>query len=152
MSSIPFRPLAVVLRIFAAFAIITGVLDILTGTIPLTGGGAHLVPSTTTDAVLNSQIKFMGGIWCGYGVALGWTTFDLAKCRETLYILLGTLLLAGTGRLVSAIVYGAGPPLLSVFIVIEIAGSIAVFTSHRRLLARISLISQTRANGNGCVA
>jgi hypothetical protein len=60
-----FRPLSVALRVFAIFAIVTGALDIISGTLPLTAGGAHLVPSSTADVVLNSQIKFMGAIWCG---------------------------------------------------------------------------------------
>ena len=56
------------------FAVVTGALDIIAGTRLLISGGAQLPEVAAADPVLNSQIKFLGAVWCGFGVALWWTT------------------------------------------------------------------------------
>jgi hypothetical protein len=127
-----YRALAIVLRVFAVFAIVTGALDVLTGTELLTRGGAHL-GEAAGDAVLNSQIKYWGAVWCGFGVALWWSTNDLQARPGILFILLGTVFLGGIGRTLSALIYGAGPPMLTAFILIELIGPVAVFTWYRWL-------------------
>jgi len=72
-----YRALTVVLRVFAAFAVITGLLDVVTGLRLLVSSGAHLPAAAVIDPVLNSHIKYMGAVWAGFGVALWWTTHDL---------------------------------------------------------------------------
>ncbi len=129
-----YRALTVVLRVFAAFAVITGLLDVVTGLRLLVSSGAHLPAAAVIDPVLNSHIKYMGAVWAGFGVALWWTTHDLGGQAAMLRILLGTVFLGGIGRLLSAVLFGAGPPMLIAFIVVELAGSVAVLAWHCRLL------------------
>jgi len=69
--------LQIVLRLFAAFAVVTGLLDVLTGTRLLIGAGAQLSGLAANDPVLNSQIKFLGVIWAGCGAAVWWAAGDL---------------------------------------------------------------------------
>jgi hypothetical protein len=125
-----------VLRVFASFAIVTGSLDIIAGTQVLTGGGAHLSPDVAADPVLNSQIKYLGAIWVGFGAALWWTTRDLRGRSVMLHILLGAVFLGGIGRLLSALQFGMGPPLLTAFIVIELVGPVLVLVWRHRLVNR----------------
>jgi hypothetical protein len=73
-------------------------------------------------------------VWAGFGVALWWTTRDLRGRAAMLHILLGTVALGGIGRLLAALRFGVGPRVLTVFIVVELAGSAAVWGWHRRLL------------------
>jgi Domain of unknown function (DUF4345) len=127
-----YRALAVVLRIFAAFAIVTGALDVATGTELLIRGGAQL-GEAARDAVLNSQIKYWGAVWCGFGVALWWTTRDLQARIAMLFILLGTVFFGGLGRSLSALLFGAGSAMLTAFILIELIGPVAVLMWFRRL-------------------
>lgn len=129
-----FRALAVVLRVFAVFAVATGALDIVVGTRLLIDSGAVIPPGTAVDPVLNSQIKFFGAVWCGYGSALWWTAGDLRARAPMLRILLGTLFIGGIGRLLSAMLFGLGSTMLVAFIAIELAGLVAVLAWHRKRL------------------
>ncbi len=118
-----FRVLALVLRAFGLFAIVTGGLDIIAGTHMHIGAGAHLSPDAAVDPVLNSQIKYLGAVWCGFGATSCWATADLLRRVELLRILAATVFLGGIGDLISLMLYGAGPKLFVAFIVIELLGA-----------------------------
>jgi len=98
-----YRALTVMLRVFATFAVITGLLDVVTGLRLPVSSGAHLPAAAVIDPVLNSHIKYMGAVWAGFGAALWWTTHDLGGQAAMLRILLGTVFLGGIGRLLSAL-------------------------------------------------
>ena len=132
----PARPLgamSISLRVFAGLAMITGALDIIAGTHLLTNAGARLPETVAADPVLNSQIKFFGAIWFGYGVMLWWATQDLRQRSAVLHILMAVLFLGGIGRVIAAWRFGLATPLLAAFIAIELLGPIVVVAWRWRL-------------------
>jgi Domain of unknown function (DUF4345) len=133
------KKLSVVLRVFAAFAIVTGISDLLAGPGVLVSSGAHLDPGSAADPLVDSQIRFMGAIWAGYGAALWWTAGDLIGRMPVLRLLAATLFLGGIGRSLSALRIGAAPPILLALIAIELVEPPLVFAataSRRRTRAR----------------
>ena len=132
-SGLRHRALVIGLRAFALFAIVTGTLDIIVGLRLLAGSGAAIPAPAALDPMLNSHIKYMGAVWCGFGVALLWTVQNLRERAAMLHILLGTVFLGGMGRALSAVLFGVGSPLLAIFIAIELGGPVAVWVWHRRL-------------------
>ncbi len=129
------RGLVAVLRAFALFALTTGTLDVVAGTRLLVGSGARLA-AAAADPVLNSQVAYWGAVWGGFGAALWWTTRDLRGRAAPLRILLGAVFAGGLGRVLAAVQFGLGPPVLAALIVVELAGVPAVLAWHRRLLRR----------------
>ncbi len=129
-----FGALIVVLRVFAVFALLTGGLDSALGAKLLLSSGAELPQSAAADPLLNSQIRYWGAVWCGFGAVLWWTTRDLRERIALLQILMATVFLGGMGRLLSAFQCGTGPPVLIAFIVIELLGPPALEGWRRRLM------------------
>ena len=88
----------------------------------------------TRDAILNSEIRFWGAIWFGYGVTLWWASVDLRGRGDVLRILLGTLFLSGLGRALSVAQFGWGSSVLNGAMILEIVGSPALLVWHAQLL------------------
>ncbi|KAF5986320.1 hypothetical protein FCOIX_1597 [Fusarium coicis] len=68
--------------------------------------------SSSTVSLMDSQIRFLGGTYIAYGAALCWTSYDIKERQPALNILLAGLALGGTGRAISAEVFGWGFPWL----------------------------------------
>jgi len=66
------------------------------------------LPSKTV-AFMDSQYRFLGGIFIGFGVAVAWTVSNIPAYWIPLKILLCAMMLGGVGRAVSAAVYGWKP-------------------------------------------
>ncbi|KAI1050794.1 hypothetical protein LB507_009361 [Fusarium sp. FIESC RH6] len=66
------------------------------------------LPSQTV-AFMDSQYRFLGGIFIGFGAAVVWTVSNIPAYWIPLKILLGAMMLGGVGRAVSAAVYGWKP-------------------------------------------
>ena len=126
--------LVIVLRIFCVLPFVTGAGDLLAGTKLLVLSGAVLPPAAALDPVLNSQVKFWGAIWFGYGLLLWWASLDLRGRAVVFRLLMGTLLLAGLGRALARYEYGAGPSALLAALLVEVVGSAALLLWHWRLL------------------
>ena len=122
-----------VLRVFCVVPFLTGAADLWLGAKILTLSGVRMPEQVTRDAILNSEIRFWGAIWFGYGVALWWASFDLRGRADVLRILLGTLFLSGLGRALSAAQFGWPSSLLTGAMILEIVGSPALFVWHARL-------------------
>jgi Domain of unknown function (DUF4345) len=114
--------LGFMLRIFAVFAVVTGSLDLLFGGGLLVASGAVLATGSATDPLIDSQLRFLGAIWAGYGVMLWWTAGNLRSRMTPLAILSATMFVAGLGRTGSALLHGIPSPLVIVFIAIELIG------------------------------
>jgi hypothetical protein len=119
------------LKVCSAFAILTGSLDISLGTTML-GGDAVFPPTSPQTAITDSQIRFFGSVWAGYGVMLWWTSNDL-KARQTPLALLGGIcLLAGVGRLVSGLKVGFGAEWTRIAMWVELLSPPLVYVIGRR--------------------
>lgn len=130
------RALTNVIRLFCLLPFVTGAADLFGGTDILVSAGAILPRNVAFDPVLNSQIKFWGAIWFGYGIILWWTSYDVRARSTVLRLLLATLLLSGLGRALSVVQFGWASPALTFAMSVEIAGSIGLLIWHWRACRR----------------
>ena len=119
------------LKLFGAFAILTGAADIIDGVRLLIGSGARL-EDIARDPVLNSQIRYLGAVWGGFGAILWWVSNDVMDRRRTLEILCAAVFVGGIGRTIATLVDGPGPRLLTFFIAIEFVGPLIVLLVLRK--------------------
>lgn len=109
------------IRFFCLLPFLTGLLDLWNGTGIMISAGAFL-GGAGQDAVLNSQIRFWGAIWFGFGV-LCWHASSRLETDPGLFrICCGTLVLAGLGRIISLLQYGAPGPILEAAAFVELVG------------------------------
>ena len=117
------------IRALCLIAFATGAADMFAGVQLLIAGGGRLA-SVARDPVLNSQIAFWGAIWFGFGIVL-WRTSSRLRTDATLFrILCGITALSGLARLVAALTYGSPGLVLTVAMVVEIGGGVALFLWH----------------------
>jgi hypothetical protein len=103
--------------------------------------GASLVFGTDnaiyTNAVptipsLDSNLRFMGGVGLGLGIALLWITPSIEKKGALFRVIWLCALAGGAGRLISAVVVGAPPAPMILFALIEVPGvPLLIYWQHR---------------------
>ncbi|MEP9380553.1 DUF4345 domain-containing protein [Aquabacter sp. CN5-332] len=110
--------LAGIMTAFGLFAIATGSSDVILGSRLLVMIGADL-GAAVNEPWVDSQLRFLGAIWAGWGVLMIWACRDL-KARGSLFdLLLGFLFVAACGRTISLILYPGSPTTLVAFVVLE---------------------------------
>lgn len=119
--------LRIALRGFAIFAVATGATDVTLGGTLLAASGANLAIGASADPLVDSQLRFFGAVWAGYGALLWWAAERPWERRRPLFILAITMVLAGIGRAASASIYGVASPAIPVFIALELGGPLALF-------------------------
>ena len=116
-------------RAFCVVAFLTGGLDVVNGIALLVTAGApvqHLVG----DPVLNSQVRFWGVIWFGFGVLL-WRTASRLKADAGLFRMMCYVIAAsGVARLLSAFAFGLPGPVLTGAMIIELGASAGFLFWH----------------------
>ena len=109
------------LKVCSAFAITTGSLDAGLG-IRMLGKESDFPTASPTTAFADSQFRFLGAMWAGYGVLLWWTSNDLQGRQIPLGLLGGVMLAGGVGRALSALKYGFSAPWVQVAMWVELLG------------------------------
>ena len=90
------RYLQILNAILGAIPIVTGVVGMFGIHDPLYAP-VHLAPS----AVLDSNLRFFGGVWLGLGIALYWLIPRIEKETVLFRALWGMIFIGGIGRLLS---------------------------------------------------
>lgn len=117
-----------VLKFGSLFAIATGTGDVLFGSKMLEGPTNTPFPVTTASQVFaDSQIRFLGAIWAGFGAMLWWVSDDLVERRTPLAILNVVFALGGVGRAISGIKYGFKPAFVLPFTIVELVAPALVW-------------------------
>lgn len=75
---------------------------------------------TATQILADSQIRFLGGMWAGWGAMLWWVSNDIKNRRAPLAIFGAFLMIGGLGRTISGIRHGFKPGMLLPFTLIEL--------------------------------
>ena len=130
------RRLQLAIRCFCVIPFVTGGLDVLRGIAFLKSAGARLDDELERDPVLNSQIKFWGAIWFGYGVLLFRASSHLRDEPNVFKALCGMLALSGVARTAAAASYGSPGVPLTAATIIELAGGSGFFAWHAAALRR----------------
>ena len=125
--------LAMVLKVFCIVPFLTGAADLFGGTWILAQAGASVPAEAAVDPIINSQIKFWGAIWLGYGAALWWVSGDPSDRAAMLRILLATLFVSGLARALSFALFGSPGAVLTGAMVLEIVGSAVMWLWQSRL-------------------
>ncbi|TCP30123.1 DUF4345 domain-containing protein [Sphingomonas sp. BK235] len=120
------RVFRIILRVFGAFAVLTGIGDVATGPGLLIASGAVIPTDVAADPLLNSQLRFFGATWAGCGAMIWWIGGAPLERRVPLLIMAATIFIAGIGRLAAWIDTGGGTALLAAFIGIELIGAPAI--------------------------
>lgn len=94
----------------AGFAILTGGLDLLLGMKGQKNIGAGLTPEGFADPLLNSQFRYLGTMWLGFGAALILALSDLERYEVLFVGAMAMMFLGGLGRLASLIQFGMPAP------------------------------------------
>ncbi len=127
------RSLRILTRVLALIAFITGVATLAGLHDPLYAS-AHL----GGPAVLDSNLRFFGGIWFTLGVWLLWIASDLETHAAFFRFAWLAIFIGGVGRLISMAVVGLPPwPFVAVTMV-EIVGAPVFLYWHATLLRRTS--------------
>jgi hypothetical protein len=124
------RPLQITTAVLATIPVLTGIITMF-------GLGDPIYASSglPANALLDSNLRFFGGIWLGLGLALYWLIPNIEKHTVLFRVLWGMVFLGGVGRLLSMF-FLAWPPLPFVaFTVLEIVGA-PIFIAWQARLAR----------------
>ncbi|KAM5355175.1 hypothetical protein ACJ41O_001821 [Fusarium nematophilum] len=104
--------LARTLKGISIFSIVTGSLDVLLGTRLIVPAPDQQLPfDPPALALVDSQLRFLGAMWAGYGTLLWWASNDVRARRVPLALLGVAMLAGGVGRLASGLSYGWSAPL-----------------------------------------
>jgi len=102
-----------------------GTIPVLTGLVTMLGLSDPIYASAgiAPNALLDSNLRFFGGVWLGLGMALYWLIPNVERQTQLFRVLWGMIFLGGIGRLMS-MVFLALPPLPFVgFTALEIIGA-----------------------------
>jgi hypothetical protein len=129
------KNLSMIVKLLCLIPLLTGAMDLLVGANAFQTLGAALPAETLKEPNLNSQIRFFGAIWLGFGVLLWRASHDLKANASSFYWLCAILILSGVGRLISALQFGwPAPPLIGAMVV-ELVLIPVLLLWHRRLIA-----------------
>jgi hypothetical protein len=102
-----------------------GAIPVLTGIITMFGlsDPIYAAAKIPANALLDSNLRFFGGVWLGLGLALYWLIPSIERQTVLFRVLWGMIFLGGIGRLLSMSFLG-WPPLPFVgFTALEIIGA-----------------------------
>lgn len=116
---------------------LTGVLaliPILTGAITMMGAHDPLYAALDLpgNPLLDSNLRFLGGVWLGLGLAAFWMVPRLRAQTVLFRVVWGAIFIGGLGRLLSMLVVGWPPAPCIAFTVLEIVGAPLFVAWHAR--------------------
>lgn len=88
-----------------------------------------------TNILLDSNLRFLSGIWLGLALAVFWLIPNIEKQTVLYRVLWGMIFLGGVGRLISMLFLGWPPVPFIAFTVLEILGA-PTFVAWQARLAK----------------
>ncbi|WP_076858664.1 DUF4345 domain-containing protein [Bradyrhizobium mercantei] len=121
------RPLQIATALLALVPILTGIITMLGVSDPLyASSGVPALP------VLDSNLRFFGGVWLGLGLALLWLVPRIERESVLFRVVWGGIFLGGIGRLLSMMMVGLPPLPFVGFTALEVIGApLFVYWQHR---------------------
>ncbi|CAI7617785.1 unnamed protein product [Penicillium manginii] len=116
------------LKACSIFAMITGTMDVCLGIGMIDSTLGPIPTGSVAMALVDSQIRFLGAMWAGYGVMLWWTSSDLETRRTPLGLLAGIMFVGGLGRLASGLRHGFSESWVQVAMLTELLGPVAMYS------------------------
>ncbi len=102
-----------------------GIVPVVTGLVQMTGIHDPLYAQLNlpADATLDSNMRFLAGVWLGLGLAVLWLVPRIAEQTVLFRLLWLMIFLGGIGRLVSMAIIGLPPAPFVAFTVLEVVGA-----------------------------
>jgi Domain of unknown function (DUF4345) len=116
---------------------VLGVIPIVTGLIGMLGLSDPIYASAGLPAnvLLDSNLRFFGGVWLGLGIAMFWLIPKIEKQTILSRAIWGMIFLGGVGRLISMLLRALPPIPFIGFTILEIAGA-PIFVLWQARLAK----------------
>ncbi len=104
---------------------ILGAIPVLTGIIGMFGLSDPIYASANlpANALLDSNLRFFGGVWLGLGLGVYWLLPNIDKETTLFRAVWGMIFLGGVGRLLSMAFAGMPPVPFIAFTALEIVGA-----------------------------
>ena len=128
------RVFTIVLKVLASVPVLVGLSHLFMGLGSDALLGAKLPLEVLSDPVLDSQNRFYGVIFIGYGTLIFLCASDVRKYSSVLRIVAGFIFLGGFGRLVSIVLFGLPTPPVIALIAVELIGVPLLLWWHFRVL------------------
>ncbi|MTV14873.1 MULTISPECIES: DUF4345 domain-containing protein [Bradyrhizobium] len=124
------RALQIATALLALVPILTGIITMLGVSDPLyASSGVPALP------VLDSNLRFFGGVWLGPGLALLWLVPRIESEGVLFRVVWGGIFLGGIGRLLSMVMVGLPPLPFVGFTALEVIGA-PLFVYWQHLVAK----------------
>ena len=124
------RALQIATALLALVPILTGIITMLGVSDPLyASSGVPALP------VLDSNLRFFGGVWLGLGLALLWLVPRIETESVLFRVVWGGIFLGGIGRLLSMAMVGLPPLPFVGFTALEVIGA-PLFVYWQHLVAK----------------
>ncbi len=121
------RPLQVTTAVLGLVPVITGVITLLGIHDPI-----YASARLPASALLDSNLRFFGGVWLGLGLAIFWLVPAIERQGLLFRVIWGAIFLGGIGRLLSIILLGFPPAPFIGFTALEVVGApLFVYWQHR---------------------
>ncbi|MSP17671.1 MAG: DUF4345 domain-containing protein, partial [Myxococcales bacterium] len=127
--------LARVLKLLAPVAILVGLLHVVLGLRTDVMLGAKLPVEVISDPVLDSQNRFYGMAFAGYGALLLLCASDLRKYTALFRVVAAAIFLGGVARLIAMALHGAPTPPVLGLMAIELFAVPPLVWWHARVVA-----------------
>lgn len=128
------RVFIIFLKLLALVPVFVGLLHVIHGLGTDVQLGARVTAAVLADPVLDSQNRFYGTIFMGYGVLLYLCATDLRRHVVLFRILVGFVYLGGVARLLSMALHGAPSAPVVGLTIIELVGVPLLMLWHARVL------------------
>ena len=124
--------LTTLLKFIAPIPMVVGLMHIVLGLQTDVLLGAKVAVELLSDPVLDSQNRFYGAIFMGYGALIFLCTTNLRQHATLFRILSGGVFLGGLARVVSIVLHGVPPTPVLGLIAIELLGVPLLVWWHSR--------------------
>ncbi|GEC55813.1 uncharacterized protein YjeT (DUF2065 family) [Bradyrhizobium japonicum] len=124
------RALQIATALLALVPILTGIITMLGVSDPL-----YASSGVPTLPVLDSNLRFFGGVWLGLGLALVWLVPRIESEGVLFRVVWGGIFLGGIGRLLSMLMVGLPPLPFVGFTALEVIGA-PLFVYWQHLVAK----------------
>ena len=112
-------------KLLQTFLVILGLIPTITGVLTMMGIHDPLFAELVMpqSALLDSELRFFGGLWLGLGLTVLSTVKNLEKYFELYRVLWAMIFIGGIGRLLSILFIGLPPVPFIAFTILEIVGA-----------------------------
>lgn len=104
---------------------ILGLVPLITGIVTMLGvkDPIYAAAEIPPFPLLDSNLRFFGGVWLGLGIAILWLIPTIEKQAVLFRVIWGAIFLGGVGRALSVVLVGAPPLPFIGFTVLELVGA-----------------------------